>query len=113
MWFRCRPKTHISSFKSGLRNMGMMKGDDSELIRRLNLFRSVYSVMLGTKPHIILSSDVAIKDLLDKRGNIYSDRPDLYISQRVASGGHRLVVMVSILQTFHVPNVEHFLEGAL
>jgi hypothetical protein len=55
----------------------------------------VYSLMLGTKPTIILSSDVAIKDLLDKRGGIYSDRPDMFISQRVASGGHRLVVMVS------------------
>ncbi|KAI1613495.1 cytochrome p450 monooxygenase [Exophiala viscosa] len=53
----------------------------------------VYSLMLGTKPTIILSSDVAIKDLLDKRGGIYSDRPDMFISQRVASGGHRLVVM--------------------
>jgi hypothetical protein len=61
----------------------------------LTLFRPVYSLMLGTKPTIILSSDVAIKDLLDKRGGIYSDRPDMFISQRVASGGHRLVVMVS------------------
>ena len=51
--------------------------------------------MLGTKPTIVLSSDIAIKELLDKRGSIYSDRPDLYISQDVASGGHRLVVMVS------------------
>jgi hypothetical protein len=61
----------------------------------LTPFRPVYSLMLGTKPTIILSSDVAIKDLLDKRGGIYSDRPDMFISQRVASGGHRLVVMVS------------------
>lgn len=50
---------------------------------------------MGTKTVIVLSSDVAIKDLLDKRGNIYSDRPDMFISQEVASGGHRLVIMVS------------------
>ncbi|EXJ70408.1 uncharacterized protein A1O5_06476 [Cladophialophora psammophila CBS 110553] len=53
----------------------------------------VYSLMMGTKPTIVLSSDIAVKELLDKRGGIYSDRPDLYISQDVASGGHRLVVM--------------------
>ncbi|KAF2498985.1 cytochrome p450 monooxygenase [Lophium mytilinum] len=53
----------------------------------------VYSLMLGTKPTIVLSSDVAVKDLLDKKGGIYSDRPDMFISQRVASGNHRLVVM--------------------
>lgn len=61
----------------------------------LTLFRPVYSLMLGTKPTVILSSDVAIKDLLDQRGGIYSDRPDMFISQRVASGGHRLVMMRS------------------
>ena len=57
----------------------------------------VYSLMLGTKPTIVLSSDIAIKELLDKRGNIYSDRPDMFISQNIASGGHRLVVMISIV----------------
>jgi hypothetical protein len=61
----------------------------------LTFSRPVYSLMLGTKPTIVLSSDVAIKDLLDKKGGIYSDRPDMFISQRVASGNHRLVVMVS------------------
>lgn len=51
--------------------------------------------MLGTKPTIVLSSDIAVKELLDKRGNIYSDRPALFVSQIIASGGHRLVIMVS------------------
>ena len=68
-------------------------GDSERLL--LNSGSPVYSLMLGTKPTIIFSSDLAIKDLLDKKGNIYSDRPDMYISQGVASGGHRLVVMVS------------------
>lgn len=63
---------------------------------QLILARPVYSLMLGTKPTIILSSDLAIKELLDKRGNIYSDRPHMFLSQDVASGGHRLVVMVSL-----------------
>lgn len=51
--------------------------------------------MLGTKPAVVLSSDVAIKELLDKKGSMYSDRPEMFISQEVASGGQRLVIMVS------------------
>jgi hypothetical protein len=44
---------------------------------------------------IVLSSDQAVKDLLDRRSGIYSDRPDMFIGQTIASGGLRLVVMVS------------------
>ena len=44
---------------------------------------------------IVLSSDEAVKDLLDRRSGNYSDRPDMYIGQQIASGGLRLVVMVS------------------
>ncbi|KAH8885882.1 cytochrome p450 monooxygenase [Thozetella sp. PMI_491] len=53
----------------------------------------VYSLMLGSKTMIVLSSDVAVKDLLDKRSGMYSDRPDMFIGQRIASGNLRLVVM--------------------
>jgi hypothetical protein len=43
---------------------------------------------------IVLSSDQAVKDLLDKKSSIYSDRPDMFIGQKIASGNLRLVVMV-------------------
>jgi hypothetical protein len=55
----------------------------------------IYSLVLGTTTTIVLSSDVAIKDLLDKRGGIYSSRPDMYISS-LASGGKRMVIMVGV-----------------
>jgi hypothetical protein len=61
----------------------------------LNLDSPVYSLILGTKTMIVLSSDEAVKDLLDRRSGNYSDRPDMYIGQTIASGGLRLVVMVS------------------
>jgi hypothetical protein len=48
---------------------------------------------------IVLSSDEAVKDLLDQRSGNYSDRPDMYIGQTIASGGLRLVVMVSHITT--------------
>ncbi|CAK7225230.1 hypothetical protein SEUCBS140593_005832 [Sporothrix eucalyptigena] len=53
----------------------------------------VYSLMLGTKTMIVLSSDVDVKEMLDRRSGIYSDRPDMFIGQKVASGNLRLVVM--------------------
>ncbi|KAL0768893.1 hypothetical protein CaCOL14_008201 [Colletotrichum acutatum] len=42
---------------------------------------------------IVLSSDTAVKEVLDKRSGNYSDRPDMFIGQKVASGDLRLVVM--------------------
>ncbi|KAF2491902.1 cytochrome P450 [Lophium mytilinum] len=52
----------------------------------------VYSLILGTKVMIVLSSDQAIKDLLDKRSAIYSSRPDMYLGQ-IVSGGLRMLLM--------------------
>ncbi|KAI1503389.1 cytochrome P450 [Biscogniauxia marginata] len=51
----------------------------------------VYSLMIGTRVMIVLSSDQAIRDLLDKRSAIYSARPDYYIGQEVLSGNNRFV----------------------
>ncbi|KEF60296.1 cytochrome P450 oxidoreductase [Exophiala aquamarina CBS 119918] len=53
----------------------------------------VYSLMLGTKTMIVLSGDQAIKDLLDKKSAVYSDRPELYIGQTLASGDLRFLMM--------------------
>lgn len=55
----------------------------------------VYSLILGTQVMIVLSSDQAVKDLLDKRSNIYSSRPDMYLG-RIVSGNSRMLLMVSL-----------------
>jgi len=55
----------------------------------------VYSLILGTQTWIVLSSDVAVKDLIDKRSAIYSSRLDMYIGQTLCSGGLRFLMMVS------------------
>ncbi|KAK2012068.1 cytochrome P450 [Colletotrichum eremochloae] len=52
----------------------------------------VYSLILGTKVMIILSSDRAVKDLLDKRSAIYSSRTDVYLGN-VVSANLRVVLM--------------------
>ncbi|OQD76085.1 hypothetical protein PENDEC_c005G00753 [Penicillium decumbens] len=53
----------------------------------------VYSLMLGTKCLIVLSSDEAVKELLDKRSGIYSHRQEMYIGQVLCSGDLRLLMM--------------------
>lgn len=44
----------------------------------------------------VLNSDLAIKDLLDKRGTIYPSRPKAYIAQNILSGGLRVLFMVCL-----------------
>ncbi|GAP88157.1 putative cytochrome P450 [Rosellinia necatrix] len=53
----------------------------------------VFSLVLGTQVLIVLSSDVAIKELFDKRSAIYSDRLDMYIGQTLCSGGYRFLML--------------------
>lgn len=56
----------------------------------------IYSLMLGTQCMIVLSSDQAVKDLLDKRSNIYSSRPDMYLAN-IVSNSQRMLLLVSDL----------------
>ncbi len=37
----------------------------------------IYSLILGTRTMIVLSSDEAVKELLDRRSGNYSDRMDM------------------------------------
>jgi hypothetical protein len=55
----------------------------------------VYSLILGTQTLIVLNSDQAVNDLLDKKSGIYSDRQDMYVGQQLCSGGLRVLIMVS------------------
>ena len=55
----------------------------------------IFSLILGTTTLIVLSSDTAVKDLMDKRSAIYSDRQDSYVGQELCSGGLRFLMMVS------------------
>lgn len=61
----------------------------------------VYSLMLGTKVMIVLTSETAIKNLIDQKGAIYSSRPEAYLAQDILSGGLRPLFMVCF-QMFHL-----------
>ncbi len=54
----------------------------------------MYSLILGGQTVIVISSEHAMRDLLEKRGAVYSSRPDSYLSHDVLSGGLRVVFMV-------------------
>ena len=54
----------------------------------------VYSLILGTKTLIVLSSDEAVKELLDKRSALYSHRQEMYIGQTLCSDDLRMLMMV-------------------
>ncbi|KAF4499906.1 cytochrome p450 [Fusarium agapanthi] len=56
-------------------------------------YGSIYSLILGTKVMIVLNTDQTVKDLVDKRGGIYSSRPESYVGQDVLSGGLRILFM--------------------
>ncbi|KAI1111636.1 cytochrome P450 [Nemania sp. NC0429] len=58
-----------------------------------NEYGPIYSLVLGTRIMIVLSSDEVVKDLLDKKGAIYSSRPSMYLSQDIVSGGFRMTGM--------------------
>lgn len=61
----------------------------------------IYSLMLGSKVMIVINSDVVVKDLIDKKGAIYSSRPEAYIAQNVLSGGLRVLFMVWLFVVHH------------
>ncbi|KAL5324127.1 hypothetical protein ACEPPN_008670 [Leptodophora sp. 'Broadleaf-Isolate-01'] len=48
---------------------------------------------MGTKTYIVLSSPTAVKDLLDKKSNIYSSRPEMYLGHDIVGLGRRFVTM--------------------
>ncbi|KAK2798791.1 hypothetical protein FQN51_007467 [Onygenales sp. PD_10] len=52
----------------------------------------IFSVMLGCKTMIVLTSPHAVRELLDKRSGIYSSRPELYIAQ-ICTGHNNIGLM--------------------
>jgi hypothetical protein len=66
-------------------------------------YEPVYSLILGTRVIVVLSTDEAITDLLDKRSSIYSSRPDMYLGQ-VVSGNNRMLLMVGRMLEYSFPD---------
>lgn len=71
----------------------------------------IYSLILGTKTLIVLSTDEAVKELLDRRSNLYSHRQEMYIGQTLCSGDLRLLMMVSIVMLWYREPNANFWKG--
>jgi hypothetical protein len=54
----------------------------------------IYSIMVGSRPVIVISSVDIVRDLFDKRGAIYSDRPEAYAAKHIPTSKLRLAFMV-------------------
>jgi len=50
---------------------------------------------LGAQTAIVLGTQQAVRDLLDKRAKIYSDRPELRVCAKHLSGGMCLLALIS------------------
>ena len=92
---RCQFLNRTFNCRSGPRNTGNTILSSLNRKASHHTGRPIYSLILGTKTMVVLSSDSVVNDLLDKRSGNYSDRPDMFIAQRIASGNLRMVVMVS------------------
>jgi hypothetical protein len=54
----------------------------------------IYSIMVGSRPVIVISSVEIVRDLFDKRGAIYSDRPEAYAAKHIPTSKLRMAFMV-------------------
>jgi hypothetical protein len=68
-------------------------------------YGEIYSLMMGTKTFVVLSSDKVVKELLDRRSANYSGRPDLYTGQTLLSGDKRMAMMVRAIITLLIMQI--------
>ncbi len=51
--------------------------------------------MLGPQPMVVLSSDIAVKEILDKRSGVTNERGDHFVGHQILGGGEHMLLMVS------------------
>lgn len=83
------------SSRNGPKNMGRYVSTERLDMRNCvnDFVREVYSLILGTTVMIVLSSDQAVKDLVDRRSGVYSSRPDMHIMRLLSGGDNRVTFM--------------------
>lgn len=50
--------------------------------------------MLGPQPMVVLSSNVAVKEILEKRSALTNERGDHYVGHQILGGGEHMLLMV-------------------
>lgn len=71
----------------------MTDNPEPQLIKWSKEYGEIYYLRLGASDFIFLNSGRVVKDLLDKRGNIYSDKPRLPMAGEAYTKGLNLALM--------------------
>ncbi|KAF2850847.1 cytochrome P450 [Plenodomus tracheiphilus IPT5] len=113
--FKDTRRKHLPPGPPGLPIIGnLLDFSDSEAVRNKVIawprqYGDVFYTKLGGTDYIWLSTPQAVKDLMDKKSNIYSSRPPLPLAQDVASGGYRQLFMKYGLQWRQIRKHSHTL----
>ncbi|KAF4636549.1 hypothetical protein G7Y89_g1536 [Cudoniella acicularis] len=65
----------------------------SEFTQWAQEFGEIFSLKLGPATAIVISSPRAVKELIDRKSSIYSNRPPSYVSHDLITRGEHLLVM--------------------
>ncbi|OAL49782.1 putative cytochrome P450 [Pyrenochaeta sp. DS3sAY3a] len=78
-----------------LGNIHLMKSQDvhKQFQQWAQQYGPIFSLIMGPKTIVVLSSDVAVKEVLDKQSSITNERGDHYVGHDVLSGGERMLLM--------------------
>jgi hypothetical protein len=73
----------------------------------------MYSLKLGTGTAVVLTDRRLIKQLIDKKSNIYSNRPPSFVSHNLITGGDHLLVMQygNLWRSFRKLIHQYFMES--
>ncbi|KAI1608242.1 cytochrome P450 [Exophiala viscosa] len=52
-----------------------------------------FTLMLGPQPMVVLSTNVAVKEVLDKHSAVTNERGDHYVGHRILGGGEHMLLM--------------------
>ncbi|EKG10438.1 Cytochrome P450 [Macrophomina phaseolina MS6] len=56
-------------------------------------YGGIFSLKLGPATAVVITDRRLVKQLLDKKGNVYSNRPQSYVANELITGGDHLLVM--------------------
>ncbi|KAK4226602.1 phenol 2-monooxygenase [Podospora fimiseda] len=85
------------------RSKSMIENPKEKLEKRTHLqfnkwakqYGEIYSLKFGPATSIVITSPRLIKQLIDKKSNLYSRRPDSHVGDIIASGDHLLLMQYS------------------
>ena len=75
----------------------------------------MYSLKLGTGTAVVLTDRRLVKQLIDKKSSIYSNRPPSYVSHDLITGGDHLLVMQygNLWRSFRKIIHQYFMESVV